>query len=287
MIGVGVNAPVYVEKAEKNEKGTLTVTFKEASDAKPKSLLEQMNEGADDSGNSGGSVGLMLFPPSTEYTKDGEKKIVEGPRRVQLLMDFKNQLAHILLRYVPSKEIRFNVVKGLVLKTDEELFVQVMDEKKYLQIYGNIVEQFIEQATKFKIFDSTKTSRLLLVRQSAEKHFGRLRDKFLTDQPFLEDIIVPKDKSKLLVKAGSKGATTLFEPDADGYVPKFTDYEIGKGLDNPIRSASAADQKEATPEEHEAVEGIFGGGKSAEEEPIDFGRQVEDETLPAPAAEEE
>lgn len=282
MIGVGVNAPVFFEKAEKNDKGTLNVTFKESTgETKKKSLLEQMNEGTDDSGNSSGSVSLLLFPPSTEYTnKEGQKEVVEGPKRVQALMDFKNQLSHILLRYVTSKQITWNVVKGLVLKSDEELFVQVMDEKKYLQIYNNIVDQFLEQAAKLKVYDPTQLSRLMLVRQSKEKHFGRLRDKFLTDQPFFEDIAIPKDKSKLLVKAGTKGATTLFEPDADGFVPKFTDYEIGKGLDNPIRSATASDSPAATAEEVEAVEHVFGGG--AVEEPMDFGKPAEE-----PAAAEE
>jgi hypothetical protein len=270
MIGVGVNEPVFFEKAEKNDKNTLSITFREATGEEKKklSLMDQMNEGSDTSGNNDlSATNFLLFAPSTEFNENGTKKPVEGAKRVENLINFKNQLVHILKRYTTTKNIKFNVLKGLVLKTEDELITKVMDEKNYLLIYTNIVDQFLEQCKTFNVFDPLKQSRLLLVRQSAEKHFGRLRDKFLENQPFLEDIAIPKDKSQLYIKAGTAGATTLFEADADGYVPKFTDYEIKNGKDNPIRSATEADRPDATPEDAAAVEGLFG---KPTEEAIDF-----------------
>lgn len=289
MIGVGVNEPVFLEKAEKNDKGTLSVTFREATGEEKKklSLMEQMNEGSDTSGNNDlSATNFLLFPPSTEYNDNGTKKAVEGAKRVENLINFKNQLVHILKRYTTTKNIKFNVLKGIVLKTEDELLTKVMDEKTYLLIYTNIVDQFLEQCASLKVFDPLKHSRLLLVRQSAEKHFGRLRDKFLESQPFLEDVMITKDKSQLYIKAGTAGATTLFEPDADGYVPKFTDYEIKNGKDNPIRSATEADRADATPEDAAAVEGLFG---KSDEEAIDFGAgPVEDaDVAPEVAAAED
>lgn len=270
MIRVGVNEPVYLSKVEKNEQGTIAISFTEAvAETKKKlGLLEQANEGSDTSGSNSGTTQFLLFPPSREFTKDGKKEKVAPEKLLSNLIDLKNQLVHILKRYTLAKNISFNVVKGMPVTTDEQLLAAMEDEGQYAKVYANIIDQFMEQASRFKIVNSTVHSRLLLVRQSREKHFGRLRDKYLDEQPFLEDVIIPKDKSKLYIKAGAKGATTLFEADADGYVPKFTDFEIKNGKDNPIQSASAADANTATPEDAAAVEGLFG---NKPEEPINFG----------------
>jgi len=282
MIKVGVNEPVFIEKAEKNEKGTLAVTFKEAGGETKKklSLLEQMNESSDASGSSAGATTFLMFPPSREYQNE-----LQAPEKLlSNLMNFKNQLHHILKRFVTSNQIRWDVLKGIgMIKTDEDVLKAVEDETKYSQIYANIVDQFLTMGAQFKITDPAKLSRLLLVRQSKEKHFGRFRDKFLEEQPFLEDVMIPKDKSKLYIKAGTKGATTLFEADADGYVPKFTDYEISKGLDNPIQSATASDDSAPAPEEVAKVEGLFGQQPEA---PVDFSAPAV-EVTPEPEKSEE
>src|SRR6266436_6096622 len=240
MIKVGVNESIFIEKIEKNDKDTLAVTYKESGgEVKKKlSLVEQMNEGSDTSGSSSGTTTFFFFPPSREYQNE-----VQAPEKLLAnLMKLKNKLPQILKRFVTSAQLRWDVLKGVgLIKTDDDVLAAVQDETKYTQIYANIVDQFLEMGTRFKIVDSSKLSRLMLVRQSKEKHFGRMRDKFLDDQPFLEDITIPKDKSKLYIKAGAKGATKLFEADADGFVPRFTDYEISKGLDNPIQSATESD----------------------------------------------
>lgn len=276
MIKVGVNEPVFIEKIEKNDKGTLGVTYKEAnSEVKKKvSLMDQMNEGSDTSGSTSGSVTMLLFPPSREY-----KNEVQTPEKLLgNLMNLKNQCSHILKRFTTNNNIKWDVFQGIgLIKKDEDVLAAVADEKKYNQIYANIVDQFLTMGAQFRIVDSSKLSRLLLVRQSAEKHFGRMRDKFLDEQPFLEDIAIPKASSKLYIKAEAKGATKLFEADADGFVPRFTDYEISKGLDNPIQSATASDDNAPTPGEVAQVEGLFG---AQPEEGINF--SASEEAMPEP-----
>jgi len=297
MIRVGVNENVLFTKADKNEKGTLSVTFTESgSEVKKKvSLLEQMNESSDTSGSNAGSTNFLLFPPSREHL-GGDKKgqTLEATEMLKNLMSLKNQLTHILAKFTTSQNIRWNVFQNVgVIKTDEDILSAVADEIKFKQIYANLVDQFLENVTRNKVIESGKPLRLFLVRQSKEKNFGRLRDKFLEEQPFLESLEIPKDKSKLWVKAGSKGATKYYDPTEDGYVPKFTEYEIKNGLDNPIVSATQADANEATPEDTQQVENLF-APKPEQEAPIDFSATPEVETpvstepeeVTAPAAED-
>ena len=269
MIKIGTTENVYLSEQVKNDKGTLEITITEAGlEKKVLSLVEQAKESSDTSGVSAGTK-MMMFMPSQAY----QNEAVAPENQVKNLMKFKNQLHHFLKRNVAETQISWNPFAGIIIKDDEDLLNKIQDEKTYAQVYTNIVDQFIAQAIKFKINDPSKKSRFIGVRQSKEKSFLRLRDNFLDTQPFWESMDIPKDKSKLWIKAGSKGATTFFEPDADGYVPAFTDYEVGKGFDNPIMSATKADAGTNTPEEAAAVEGVFGQPAA----PIDFSAPVEDD----------
>jgi hypothetical protein len=272
MIKIGVTENVYISEQKKNDKGTLEITISEAAAGEKKtlSLIDQAKESSDTSGVSAGTT-IMLFAPSRDY----QNEPIAPERMVQNLMKFKNMLHHFLKRYVTEAQIKWNPFASIVLKDDDDLLNKIVDEKTYAKVYENIVDQFVDQAKKFDLNSGKKLSRFLGVRQSKEKSFIKLRDNFLDAQPFWEDMAIPKDSSKLLVKAGSKGATTFYEPDADGFVPKFTDYEIGKGLDNPIMSATKADAGTNTPEEAAQVEGVFGQQPA---EAIDFSAPVEDAT---------
>lgn len=275
MIKVGVNDPIFIEKLLKNEKGSLVITWKEGDKAVKKkvSLFDAMSESSDASGSTEGQLEMLIFPPSREY----QNEPLEPTRLVENLMKLKNQFTHILKRYTTEKNIVWKPFAGIPVTSEEALLEQVQKEEVFLKIYANLVDQFIEFGKKFKIEDSTKLSRLFLVRQSKEKHYGKLRDSYLDSRPFLEDVLIPKDKSKLYVKAGTKGATTYFEPDAEGYIPNFDPYEISKGRDNPIQSASTADAPTNTAEEAAQVEGLFGAAAGTPEAPIDFGAAPEPE----------
>lgn len=264
MIKIGVTENVFLSEQKKNDKGTLEVTITEAGGEKKKlSAIEQLNENSDTSGTSGGTT-LMLFMPSTEY----QNEPISAEKRLQNLTKFRNQMTHFLKGSVTESKIKWNVFKGIIIKNDDDLMDKLMDNDIYAKIYGNIVDQFVEQASTFKINDPAgKKFRFMGIRQSKEKSFVRLRDNYLDSRPFWESMDIPKDKSKMWVKAGSKDATKYFEPDADGYVPAFDPYEISKGFDNPIISSSKADGATNTPEEAAAVENVFGQQPA---EAIDF-----------------
>lgn len=263
MIKIGVTDNVFLSDQKKNEKGTLEITITEAGLEKKKlSLIEQASESSDTSGVNTGTT-MMLFMPSREY----QNEAIAPEKQVANLMKFKNQLHHFLKRYVTETQIKWNPLKGIIVKDDNDLLDKIQNEETYIKVYTNIVDQFIEQAEKFKVNDPAKKSRVFMIRQSREKSFNRLRDNYLDTRPFWESMDVPKGSSKMYVKAG-KGTTAFFEPDADGYVPNFDPYEISKGFDNPIISSTKADAGSNTPEEAAAVEGVFGQQPEA---PIDFG----------------
>lgn len=255
MIKIGVTENVYLADQKKNDKGTLEITVNEGTPdaAKKKGLLDQATESSDTSGNKTGTT-FMLFMPSMEFQNES----VAPAKLWENIVKFKNQMVHTLKRFVPEAQIKFDIVKGMVIKSDEDLLNKVADKTVYAKMYENIVDQFVEQAARLKCNDPAKRSRIFLVRQSKEKSFGRLRDNFLNDQPFWESMDIPKAQSKMYVKAGTAGTTKFFEPDADGFLPKFTDYEISKGFDNPIISSSKPDSTSNTPEEAAAVENVFG-----------------------------
>lgn len=264
MIKIGVTENVFIEKQSKNEKGTLEITLTEAGSEKKKlSAIEMMNESSDQSGTGGGTT-FMMFMPSREY----QSELIAADKMVQNLTKFKNQMHHFLRRFVPESQIKWNPFKGLIIKSDEDLMEKITEENTYKLVYTNIVDQFVEQAEKLKINDPAKKSRVFLIRQSKEKGFGRFRDNYLDSRPFFESMDIPKDKSKMYVKAGTAGATTYYESDPDGYIPNFDPYEIGKGFDNPVMSTTKADAPSNTPEEAAQVEGVFGG--PAQTEAIDF-----------------
>jgi hypothetical protein len=277
MIKIGVTENVYLSEQKKTEQGTLQLVITEAgTEKKAMSYMDRMNESSDESAASSGTT-LTLFMPSQAY----QNEQVSPENQVKNLMKFKDQMHHILKRYVTQAQIKWNAFKGIIIKSDEDLLAKITDEKTYKQVYDNIVDQFIEQAEKFKINDPAKKSRLMGIRQSKDKSFIRLRDNFLDSRPFWESMDIPKAQSKLWIKAG-KGTTTFFEPDADGYVPNFDPYEISKGFDNPIMSAAKADAASNTPEEAAAVEGVFGQQAQA---PMDFSAPAEEApTFGAPEA---
>ena len=263
MIKIGTNENVYILGQERTEKGSLSITFAEAGTAKVEKLgaMAGLGDSSDTSGNKAGTT-IFLFEPSIEY----QGKPVEAEKKVTNLTNFKNMLFHILKRFTTEKNIVWQPFKGLVLADDADLLNKLAtDPNVHTKIYDNLVDQFLAMATKFGINDGSKLSRLLLIRQG-DKGYGGLRQNFLGQQPFFEDMQVAKTASALWVKAAN-GTTKYFTPDENGLVPAFTTYEIGKGLDNPIPAASKADSPSNTPAEAAQVEAIFG---APVEEAIDF-----------------
>ena len=237
MIKIGTNENVFILGQERTEKGSLSITFAEAGTAKVEKVgaMAGLSDSSDTSGNRVGTT-LILFEPSVTY----QGTAVEASKKLTNLTNFKNMLAHILKRYTIEKNIVWQPFKGIVIADDNDLLNKLdTDPNIHTKIYDNFVNDFLAMAAKFNINDPSKLSRLLLIRQG-DKGYGALRQTFLGNQPFLEDMQVPKTASALYVKA-APGTTKYFTPDENGLVPAFSTYELQKGMDNPIPAAAKPD----------------------------------------------
>lgn len=270
MIRVGVNEDVILSGAVKNDKGTLEISFREKGTevkektAKPElSLAAQLEESSDVTNNeSSGESKFMLFP--IDITKFGSDEVEEGSVILQRIIDFKNQLTHILKRYMPTTSIKWSLLAGTGVNAadDNDVLTKVRTEGVTNMIYNNLVSQFIQQITPY-INREDKPCRLFLVRRSAESHFGTFRRKFLDNQPFLESTEIPIKMSKMY-KVQDAASTKHFEPiEVDGtkYVPNFTKYELERKLDDPNKRETTADNtQEISADDKKAIENMFSVG---------------------------
>lgn len=266
MIVVGVNENVFPQDATLNDKGTLVFTLKEAGTAEVKkeelSAAAMLADSSDTTGDGDFSEGnFMFFMPGME---DYEKNKKSGKDILADFTDLKNQLTHILKRFLTEKEIKWAPFAGVPINMndDNDVFAKLEVLANVEKVYANFANNFITMITPF-LKNQSKLSRLLLVRRSSESHYGTLRKKFLGNQPFLEDSAIPVNQSKLYTLKVEGKTTKFHEPvNVDGqlYVPAFSDYELKKGLDNPAKSESVADTQAVNTEEIENVDSLFSGG---------------------------
>jgi len=229
MLGVGIHENVYLAGVTMDDKAVISVTFKESDKAgkATKSMFEMAASDQAEEVDNGATI--MLFPPNAP--KEDNKKTLE--KTVEMLTaditKIKGQCLHILSGYLTSADLagQMQPFAGLAL-TDASYPTEIQRKEVLEAVQRNIGNTFLRLITPFVNKPDMKF-RLLLVRQSAEKHFATLRGRFLADNPFWESMDVPKAQSKL----------------------KFNDYEKGQGLDNGIpiakdsRKAGAAAAEQA------------------------------------------
>ncbi len=225
MIQIGINENVYLEKAILDDKNSLELVFAEVSAVeKPTSLFANV---ASDDVVENHSMGVRLFPPLPPKKEDltAEKKLdlVVGD-----INKTKGILLHILKGYFTADELKklfgLNLYAGLPI--DENNFNQQILIKEVLEgVHKNMARLFLEKI-KPVLNDRTKAFRLLLVRQSKDKHYATFRGKWIEDNPFYESMEIPKEASKV----------------------KFTPYEIEQGLTHgtPVSKDAAADKKDGS-----------------------------------------
>lgn len=269
MIKIGVTENVVLSSAtilEKDGSKWLSIGFRElgteVKEKKKLSAAAMLAESTDDTGDSTGETAFSIFKPNmkqfgSEETKSGKDLLTD-------LVAIKAQLHHILKRYTVETSIRWVPFEktSINLNSDDDVLNKLQIATVHEQVYLNIISQFVAQATKFLNQDS-KPCRILLVRQSEAKSFGTFRKRFLNDQPFLESMDIPKENSKLLILQSALGAKTKFHDPIDGYLPRFTDYELKKGLDNPIRVDAEKDKSETSSEEKTSADSLFTAGGEA------------------------
>lgn len=210
---VGITENVLLVGANINEKGTLVLDFSvkggivSAADDFLNKVAEVKNENVSS---------LMIFPPSVEYL--GEKREIK--QIANSLRGFRDQLQHFLLGYVTSDKATLSPYDGIDT-TDQDAFVIALGQQVTVdKIYNNLAVQFISKLGEIGSARlNAETFRLLLVRQSAAKHFGTLRSNFITQNPFWESMSIPRVNSSV----------------------RFTKYEITKGFNSgePVAQASA------------------------------------------------
>lgn len=282
MIRVGVNENIVISKAEYNDKQTLVVSTKEIGQEttvkKEMTAAEMMMDGGDTSGDgSMGETNFMIFRPQMKDFDDPDKDL-EPAKILENFLQMKNQLSHFLKRFTTDKMIKWAPFAGIPLNASDpnDVLAKIADPIMAEQVYQNYTKNFIDQIKPFLNLES-KPGRLFLVRKSAASHFGVLRKRFLENQPFFEGCEIPVESSKMytkLIASGKDKTTQLHEGvDVGGviYVPKFSSYELEKGLDNPDKVDTSEDQAGGadTAGDIAQVEGLFSadGGAPAFELP--------------------
>lgn len=278
MIKVGVNEGVVISKAEYNDKNTLVITLREIGQEvtakKEMTAAEMMMDGGDTSGDgSQGETNFLIFRPQMKEFDDADKDL-EPAKILENFLQMKNQLSHFLKRFMTDKAIKWAPFAGVPLNAADpnDVLIKIADPIIAETVYKNYTTDFIKQITPFLNLDS-KPARLFLYRKSVASHFGVLRKRFLENQPFFEGTEVPIENSKMytkLITSGKDKTTQLHEGvDVGGviYVPKFSSYELEKGLDNPDKVDTSEDQAggDHTAGDIAAVEGLFSadGGAGA------------------------
>lgn len=214
MIGIGINENVYLKNAELDAKGTLDVSFEQKTD---KEKLESPFEilTSDEHVEMGGNgISVRLFPPLPP--KEGNDRT--EAKNVELIgLDINKTrgiLTHLLRGYLTSGQIKeaggLNPFRGITIT--KENYNQLLQQKEVLEsVHRNMATDFIALVKPF-LNDPERLFRLLLVRQSKEKHFATFRGRFLEENPIWESMEIPKEASKV----------------------KFTDYENSMGLTHAI-----------------------------------------------------
>jgi hypothetical protein len=243
MLRVGIQENLVFQKAAVNEKGTLALSFRPVSlDPDGPKEEESDDDGFNEEGGArtaNNSASLLIFAPKVPTFKDKKtgddltdaEKVTIVQNDLNVLQD---QLFGFLGCYMPIKELKFKPYENTgVDKTNYK--TELLDNDTIQKVYNNYAEKFIAWMKPF-FNDDKFPIRLKLVRQSKAKHYATLPGgKFLVENPFVEPMEVPADKSRV----------------------KFSKWEKDNGLDNgdPVGQAAADDIPDTTPEASDALYG--------------------------------
>lgn len=222
-ISVGITDNIVISSVSKNDRGTLIIKLKEAGEIDPLTALNtagstQFNQAEKD---------MMIYPPSAT-TFSGETDTFENV--LKKIAEVKDPLNHILQAYTTNANIKWDIFAGTGI-TKDNMQSKLIKQETVDAIYANIVNQFISMMSQFT-GDNGKKQRVMLIRQSAAKHYPAFRKRFLESYPFIEPMDIPKESSKL----------------------KFSKFEI----DNKLNSGEpVGGQQQVSEEEKNSVETLF------------------------------
>lgn len=235
-IQVGIHENVILSKALVNDKGRLTLFFrlKDEGEEKKSNPFADMN--ASEVIEKDGDTGLILWPFKTPDALNKDKSERSAQERGEMANNdvsrLKNQLQQILEQYMTKDKITWSVYDGSGM-TKEGYYEEIISQTVLDVLYRNLCEQFIAMIQPY-LDKNEFPMRLKLARQSSEKHFARLPDRYIRDNPFIEPMDIPEKLARV----------------------KWTPYELKEKLNDgtPISKERADDDGEPTPQ----GENIFG-----------------------------
>lgn len=209
MIQVGINENVVLTEVKLNDKNTLSFTFNELenlSNEKPNNPFDMIN--ADEVVEVSNGTTVNIFQPNVS-----EKADVTEEKKIKMVSDDINKVKgimfHFLKGWLPATEVKDIIKPFAGIDIDANNYNQkILDKNVVAAIHKNMSQAFINAITP--LLAEKKPFRLLLVRQSTDKHFATFRGRYIEENQFWESMEVPKEASKL----------------------KFTPYEISMKLND-------------------------------------------------------
>lgn len=217
MLKVGIHDNLVLKSTVKNEQGTLVINLKKMTKVDPLAALSSAGQTSFEPEE----VGIMMYAPKVLDYNNKNRSVTD---MLNLIAEVKDPLDHIASVYLTTKDRVWNPFVGIDINADNQE-QKLTDQGTINKIYDNLVTQFIAMVKPF-VGESGKRVRVLLIRQSATKHFPKFRTRYLNNQPFIESMEIPASASKL----------------------KFSEYEKTKGLDSPNQAGGEqkVDKKEAS-----------------------------------------
>lgn len=227
LLGIGVFTGVVISKvtASKNDQGltrSVDITFKKQGDvAVNPDSLDFLNTGEVSSSDAGKENNMRIYSADKLTSYEGDA--FTGDELLNAVMGRKDQLVHIMSAYMTADKIKFDLTKGLGVKTKAELVTKITNEVTLAKINDNLLTQFAD-AMQPVIGEDSKTVVVKFLRQSKAKNFPRLADRKLDWNPF----IAASDDKALVAKI------------------KFSDWEKKEGFDS---NAQVSDDTDSISEE--------------------------------------
>jgi len=196
-IKVGINENVKLSGAVINEKGTIEISFVQEGQQKSSVAADDLLNQTAEVTEGDGSTKVMLFPPSVEYL--GEKREVK-----QIATDLgglRDQLQHFLQGYMTSENASLDPYAGIDTTDTAAFQASLTNQNTIDKIYKNLTSQFVDKVNGLSEADRNKLFRLLLVRRSKASHYGGLRKRFISNNPFWEPMTIPASASQVAFNA--------------------------------------------------------------------------------------
>ena len=219
---VGIHENIVIKSTTINDKKRLEIELIEAGKlgTVKKSVFDTLlTARTAEEGNISFKLSIFgpLLPKKDDQTPEKKRELIGLD-----LTKLHKQLGQILEQFIPADNITLETIDVQFANTgitDAASFeTRILDQDVLNRIYDNIAAEFIRLITPF-LNDVSNSVRFKLIRQSKDKHYASIPSRFISDNPFIELMAVPKDQSRV----------------------KFSPYEIKEGLNDgtPISAESA------------------------------------------------